>query len=44
MVQKGSQRKILIPGKYVNEVQGHMTEDPYEDYEPYLKQIVAEIK
>ena len=42
--RRGAKEKILIPGKYVNEVQGHMTEDPYKDYEPYLKQIVAEIK
>lgn len=42
--RRGVKEKILIPGKYVNEVQGHMTEDPYKDYEPYLKQIVAEIK
>lgn len=42
--RRGVKEKILIPGKYVNEVQSHMLEDPYKDYEPYLKQIVAEIK
>ena len=42
--RRGAKEKILIPGKYVNEVQGHMTEDPYKNYEPYLNQIVAEIK
>ena len=42
--RRGAEKKILIPGKYVNEVQSHITEDPFEFYEPYLNQVKVRIK
>ena len=42
--RRGAEKKILIPGKYVNEVQSHMTEDPFEFYEPYLSQVKVRIE
>ena len=38
-----AKEKVLIPGKYVNEVSAHFVEDPFKNCKDYLAQIVSKI-